>query len=841
MSRYNFKEVEYRWQQQWAHQNLYRCAPDSFQPKYYVLAMFPYPSGKIHMGHVRNYTITDVIARYKRACGYNVLHPMGWDAFGLPAENAAMQHHVHPARWTYENIAQMQEQMKSLGLSIDWSREVMTCHPDYYRHEQKMFLDLWNKGLAYRKQSVVNWDPVDQTVLANEQVIDGRGWRSGAIVEKRYLWQWFFKITSYTKELLSGLETLTAWPDKVRLMQQNWIGMSSGALIRFALRNRLDHLEVFTTRPDTLFGASFCAISADHPLAITLGKTNRQIALFLDECAKSAVNEATLEKLPKKGLDTGLKAVHPFNPTVELPVFIANFVYMDYGTGAIFGCPAHDQRDLEFARQYGLPVKPVVIPKNQPAHGFTIQDIAFTDDGILHHSDFLNGLSVAEAKLKATQHLTELGRGRATNLFRLRDWGVSRQRYWGCPIPVIHCPECGAVPVPVDDLPVVLPDDVSFDQPGNPLDYHPTWKYVDCPRCGRSAQRETDTLDTFVESSWYFARFCSGSIAQPFLASDTQYWLPVDQYVGGIEHAILHLLYARFFMHALQDCGYPVPKEPFRGLFTQGMVIHETYKHQKGHWLFPTEVEKQGDHYICSADGSLVTVGRSEKMSKSKKNVIDPGQIIEMYGVDTARWFVLSDSPPERDFEWTSSGVEGAWRLVQKIWRLLTLRTIAPQNPVKDNNAFRRLIHKTIAGVTADIENFRFNRAIARIYEYINAFHETMDRNCLQEGLEALVLLIQPFMPHLAEEMWHQLGHKTSVTLQPWPKADPALIEEDSIIIAIQVNGKMRDTITVRKDIPNAELEAAVCQRPVVQKTIGSQPIKKSIIVPNRLINIILG
>ncbi|MBL8686152.1 MAG: leucine--tRNA ligase [Alphaproteobacteria bacterium] len=841
MSRYNFKEVEYRWQQQWAHQNLYQCAPDSSRPKYYVLAMFPYPSGKIHMGHVRNYTITDVIARYKRACGYNVLHPMGWDAFGLPAENAAMQHHVHPARWTYENIAQMQEQMKSLGLSIDWSREVMTCHPDYYRHEQKMFLDLWDKGLAYRKQSVVNWDPVDQTVLANEQVIDGRGWRSGAVVEKRYLWQWFFKITSYTKELLSGLETLTAWPDKVRLMQQNWIGMSSGALIRFALRNRLDHLEVFTTRPDTLFGASFCAISADHPLAVTLGKSNRQIALFLDECAKSAVNEATLEKLPKKGIDTGLKAVHPFNPTVELPVFIANFVYMDYGTGAIFGCPAHDQRDLEFARQYNLPVKPVVIPKNQPAQGFTIRDIAFTDDGVLQHSDFLNGLSVEEAKLKATQHLTKLGRGHATNVFRLRDWGVSRQRYWGCPIPVIHCPECGAVPVPVDDLPVVLPDDVSFNQPGNPLDHHPTWKYVDCPRCGRSAQRETDTLDTFVESSWYFARFCSSSIAQPFLASDTQYWLPVDQYVGGIEHAILHLLYARFFMHALQDCGYPVPKEPFHGLFTQGMVIHETYKHQKGHWLFPTEVEKQGDHYICSADGSPVTVGRSEKMSKSKKNVIDPGQIIEMYGVDTARWFVLSDSPPERDFEWTSSGVEGAWRLVQKIWRLLTLRTIAPQNPIKDNNAFRRIMHKTIAGVTTDIENFRFNRAIARIYEYINAFHEHMDRNCLQEGLEALVLLIQPFMPHLAEEMWHQLGHKTSVTLQPWPKADPALIEEDSIIIAIQVNGKMRDTITVRKDIPNAELEAAVCQRSIVQKTIGSQAIKKSIIVPNRLINIILG
>ncbi|HPI63056.1 MAG TPA: leucine--tRNA ligase [Alphaproteobacteria bacterium] len=840
MSRYNFKEIEYKWQQRWESKGTYHCSPDTSQPKYYVLGMFPYPSGRIHMGHVRNYMITDVIARYKRACGYNVLHPMGWDAFGLPAENAAIQHNIHPARWTYENIALMKEQLKSLGFSFDWSRELVTCHPDYYRHEQKMFLDLWKKGLVYRKQSVVNWDPTDQTVLANEQVIDGRGWRSGALVEKRYLWQWFFKITHYTQELLEGLDTLTEWPEKVRTMQQNWIGLSHGALVQFALRRRLDVINVFTTRPDTLFGAAFCAISANHPIALELAKSNRTIATFLEECGQSAVNEATLEKMPKKGVDTGLKAIHPLDPRIELPVFIANFVYMDYGTGAIFGCPAHDQRDLEFARQYQLPVKPVVIPASYQANDFQIQDIAYTEDGILQHSDFLNGLTVADAQKKVVERLAQIGKGKALDAFRLRDWGVSRQRYWGCPIPVVHCPDCGAVPMALEDLPLVLPEDVSFDQPGNPLDHHPTWKYVDCPRCGKSAQRETDTLDTFVESSWYFARFCSPQSSASFQAADARYWLPVDQYVGGVEHAVLHLLYARFFTRALRDCGYLTLDEPFKGLFTQGMVVHETYRHQQGHWLFPDEVEKKpAGQYICSADQTPVTVGRSEKMSKSKKNVIDPTQIVEMYGADTARWFVLSDSPPDRDFEWTNAGAEGAWRFIQKIWRLLSLLP-TPSQSAEPISLFRRTIHKTIAGVTADIEAFRFNRAIARLYELVNAFSDNITKSDLQEGLEVLAQLIQPFMPHLAEELWQQLGHRQSIMQQPWPKADETLIQEETHVIAIQINGKMRDTVTVPKDISEQGLKEKALLQPAIQKFLANRPVRKIIVVPNRLINIMV-
>ena len=840
MSRYNFKEIEYKWQQRWESKGTYHCNPDTSQPKYYVLGMFPYPSGRIHMGHVRNYMITDVIARYKRACGYNVLHPMGWDAFGLPAENAAIQHNIHPARWTYENIALMKEQLKSLGFSFDWSRELVTCHPDYYRHEQKMFLDLWKKGLVYRKQSVVNWDPTDQTVLANEQVIDGRGWRSGALVEKRYLWQWFFKITHYTQELLEGLDTLTEWPEKVRTMQQNWIGLSHGALVQFALRRRLDVINVFTTRPDTLFGAAFCAISANHPLALELAKSSRKIATFLEECGQSAVNEATLEKMPKKGVDTGLKAIHPLDPRIELPVFIANFVYMDYGTGAIFGCPAHDQRDLEFARQYQLPVKPVVTPASYQANDFQIQDIAYTEDGILQHSDFLNGLTVADAQKKVIEKLTQIGKGKSLDAFRLRDWGVSRQRYWGCPIPVIHCPDCGAVPMALEDLPLVLPEDVSFDQPGNPLDHHPTWKYVDCPRCGKSAQRETDTLDTFVESSWYFARFCSPQSSASFQAADARYWLPVDQYVGGVEHAVLHLLYARFFTRALRDCGYLTLDEPFKGLFTQGMVVHETYRHQQGHWLFPHEVEKKpAGQYVCSADQTPVTVGRSEKMSKSKKNVIDPTQIIEMYGADTARWFVLSDSPPDRDFEWTNAGAEGAWRFIQKIWRLLSLLH-NPSPSAESLPLFRRTIHKTIAGVTADIEAFRFNRAIARLYELVNAFSDNITKSDLQEGLETLAQLVQPFMPHLAEELWQQLGHRQSIMQQPWPKADEALIQEETHVIAIQINGKMRDTVTVPKEVSEQVLKEKALLQPAIQKFLANRPIKKIIVVPNRLINIMV-
>jgi leucyl-tRNA synthetase len=852
-SRYNFRESERKWQAAWAERGSFTARLDPSRPKYYVLEMFPYPSGRIHMGHVRNYTLGDVIARFKRARGFNVLHPMGWDAFGLPAENAAMEKKVHPAKWTYDNIATMRDQLKSMGLSLDWSREIATCHPEYYRHEQAMFLDMLEAGLVYRGEASVNWDPVDQTVLANEQVIDGRGWRTGAVVERRKLAQWFFRITSYSEELRRDLERLERWPAKVRLMQENWIGRSEGAQVFFPLAGRPDKLEIFTTRPDTLFGASFMAIAADHPLAGELAAKDPKLAAFVEECRKTATTAEALETAEKKGYRTNLEAVHPFDAGWHLPVYVANFVLMEYGTGAIFGCPAHDQRDLEFARKYGLPVKPVVIPPGADPESFTIGDTAYVDDGRIARSDFLNGLDVPAAIAAAIARLEALGAGQGTVHYRLRDWLVSRQRYWGCPIPVIHCGACGIVPVPKAELPVRLPEDVTFDKPGNPLEHHPTWKHVNCPSCGKAARRETDTFDTFMDSSWYFARFCSPRSNEPFDRPAVDYWLPVDQYVGGIEHAILHLLYSRFFTRAMKRIGLIGLDEPFAGLFTQGMVCHETYRDASGNWLLPEQVAKAANGALVSTlDGTPVEVGRSEKMSKSKRNVIDPTEIIGTYGADTARWFMLSDSPPERDLEWTTAGVEGAWRFCQRLWRMVmaSLAALPADSPAAATNnpaavALRRTTHKTIAGVTEDIEKFRFNRAVARLYEFANAFDDAkgLDRDLAvarREALETMTRLLAPMMPHLAEELWQRLGHRTLLAELAWPSADPSLTVDDEVTIAVQVNGKLRATLTLPRDVSSEDGERAALADPHVQRALAGKSPRKVIVVPNRIINVVV-
>jgi leucyl-tRNA synthetase len=867
MDRYNFREAETKWQAVWQDHGCFTATEDTSRPKYYVLEMFPYPSGRIHMGHVRNYTLGDVVARYKRARGFNVLHPMGWDAFGLPAENAARDQRIHPATWTYANIANMRAELQRMGLSLDWSRELATCHPGYYAHQQKLFLDFHQAGLVYRRESWVNWDPVDHTVLANEQVIDGRGWRSGAVVEKRLLSQWFFRITAFADELLEALGGLERWPARVRLMQEKWIGRSEGARFRFKLAGRDDAFEVFSTRPDTLFGASFCAVSPSHPLAAELAAKDPGLAAFIAECNRIGTSQAALETAEKLGYDTGIQAIHPFDPEIRLPVYVANFVLMEYGTGAIFGCPGHDQRDLDFARKYGLKVVPVVAPKGTDPKSMTIGSEAFTEDGVIINSGFLDGLDVESAKAQAIAKLKEIGQGEAETQFRLRDWGVSRQRYWGCPIPMIHCDACGIVPVPARDLPVLLPDDVTFDKPGNPLDHHPTWKHVACPSCGKPARRETDTCDTFVDSSWYFARYCSPRADEAVVPAAADYWLPVDQYVGGIEHAILHLLYSRFFTRGMKACGYLKIDEPFAGLFTQGMVCHETYKDEDGKWLYPEEVEKRPDGAVHAKTGRPVTVGRSEKMSKSVCNVVDPRVIIEKYGADTARWFMLSDSPPERDLEWTEAGVEGAWRFVQRLWRLVATRLPAlPETAQRPNSfdataaALRRATHKTIAGVTDDVEKFHFNRAIARLYEFANTLNDAevvpngRDGNgqdtsgadqggrgwAMREGLDALVRLIGPMMPHLAEELWQALGHDGLLVDRSWPAADPALIVDSSVTVAVQVNGKLRSTIELPRDVAEAAAREAALADESVQRAMDGKPPRKVIVVPNRIVNVVV-
>src|SRR4051794_17965819 len=774
MSRYNFRENEVKWQRIWQERRSFAAQEDPGRPKYYVLEMFPYPSGKLHVGHVRNYTMGDLVARYRRAQGYSVLHPMGWDAFGLPAENAAIAGNTHPAVWTDENIATMRGQMQRMGFTYDWSREIATCHPEYYRHEQKMFLDFLAAGLAYRREAWVNWDPVDHTVLANEQVIDGRGWRTGALVEKRLLSQWFLRITEFSEELLDALKTLDRWPERVRLMQENWIGRSEGARVIWQVAGSDEAIDVFTTRPDTLFGASFLALSPHHPLAQKLAKSDPKLAEFIAECDRLGTSEAAIEAAEKRGYRTALEAGHPLDPKRRVPVYVANFVLMEYGTGAIFGCPAHDQRDLDFARKYGLPVIPVILPPGEDPAQFTIGDTPYVEDGIAFNSDFLDGLSVPDAKRTVGERLEQLGRGERTIAYRLRDWGVSRQRYWGCPIPIIHCVTCGIVPVPEQDLPVTLPQDVSFTEPGNPLDRHPTWKYVTCPVCHGSAQRETDTFDTFFESSWYFLRFCSARAPVAFDRAAAEYWMPVDQYIGGVEHAVLHLLYSRFFTRALKRCGYIDLDEPFAGLFTQGMVLHQTYQNDAEEWIFPKDVAETGGRLTDPA-GHPVTVGRLEKMSKSKKNVVDLDDIVDAYGADTARLYLLSDSPPERDLEWTEAGIDGAWRYVSRLWRLVSEPPVAlppsgsamPRDLSPGLLALRRAIHKTIETVTDDLEKFRFNRGVARIRELTNALEDIVSPGpaaepgagaVLREGLEVVTRLVGPMMPHLAEEMWRALG-----------------------------------------------------------------------------------
>jgi len=947
--RYNAAEAEPRWQKVWDERGIFATPNTNLGKKYYVLEMFPYPSGRIHMGHVRNYTMGDVVARFKRATGHAVLHPMGWDAFGLPAENAAMERKIPPRQWTYDNIAAMKKQLKSMGLSLDWSREIATCDPAYYKHQQKMFLDFLRAGLVERKKSKVNWDPVDQTVLANEQVIDGRGWRSGAPVEQRELTQWFFAITKFAQPLLEALETLDRWPEKVRLMQKNWIGRSEGLLVRFALDARTtpngeSELEIYTTRPDTLMGASFLAVAPDHPLALAAAKRNSTLAEFITECKQRGTAQAEIETAEKIGFDIGIKAVHPFDPNWELPVYVANFILMEYGTGAIFGCPAHDQRDLEFALKYQLPVLEVLRPvgavdpsvEEMKAYGqsfdsnpFLIVEIGETEDEpyrkiqffkitkrafdvgsddkyasplrlrkkldaferassdrVLLHERIIEdvqervGFSYArpvpgtanvatgirEAINAAIQRAEEKRVGERQVNYRLRDWGISRQRYWGCPIPVIHCDGCGVVPVPDKDLPVTLPEDVTFDRPGNPLDHHPTWKHVSCPQCGsKKARRETDTMDTFVDSSWYFERFTDPWIkSEPTDLPAVNAWMPVDQYIGGIEHAILHLLYSRFFTRAMKETGHVGLDEPFAGLFTQGMVVHETFRRKNGEWAAPAEVkiEANGDarHATLIATGEEIEIGPIEKMSKSKRNTVDPDDIIGEYGADVARWFMLSDSPPERDVEWTERGVQGAARFMQRLWRLVgegaeIARNAPAARPAQFSPpalALRKAAHKALANVGDDVEKLHFNVCVAHIYEFANALNEIIgDADsedgsvapdfmwAMREAVNILVQLFAPMMPHLAEECWSALGHDTLVAQSPWPAVERDLLIEDTITLPVQINGKKRAEVMVPRNAGNAEVEAAVLALDAVKAALGGKPPKKVIVVPGRIVNVV--
>ncbi|GAA4008361.1 leucine--tRNA ligase [Sphingomonas swuensis] len=815
-----------RWQERWSQADCFRADSASNKPKSYVLEMFPYPSGRIHMGHVRNYTMGDVLARFRRAQGFEVLHPMGWDAFGMPAENAAMEKKVHPGDWTRQNIATMRTQLKRLGFALDWSRELATCESDYYGHEQALFLDLLEAGLVFRRESEVNWDPVDMTVLANEQVIDGRGWRSGALVERRKLNQWFLKITDFADELLEGLETLDQWPDKVRLMQENWIGKSRGMQFRFK-RPEGGEIEVFTTRPDTIFGASFVAISPDHPIAAALAAERQDVADFITRAKQGGTTAAEIETAEKLGFDTGLKVTHPLDPDWSLPVWIANFVLMDYGTGALFGVPGHDARDFEFATKYDLPITRVVAATAEDA-GAPLE-AAETIAGVAVNSRFLDGMTTDDAKAEVIRRAEAGGWGKGTTQYRLRDWGVSRQRYWGTPIPIIHCEGCGAVPVPKDQLPVVLPEDVSFDIPGNPLDRHPTWNRVDCPRCGRPARRETDTLDTFVDSSWYFIRFASQPEAKPFDRAEAEAWLPVGQYIGGVEHAILHLLYARFWTRALERIGKLGVKEPFKGLFTQGMVTHETYRGPDG-WLSPEEAASAREA------GLPVENGRVEKMSKSKKNVVDPDSIIARYGADAVRWFMLSDSPPERDLEWSIGGIEGAARFVQRVWRLAT----APVVSEGSDGALVRKLHRAVAGVGSAIEGLQFNKAVAALYELTSAIEKASPSADRSNAIRILVLLVAPMAPHLAEEAWAALGEQGMVVDQPWPAHDPALLVDDEVTIAVQVNGKLKATLMAPRGAAREDLQAMALAADKVAALVGSGAPRKVIVVPDRLVNIVL-
>ena len=886
--RYNARESEPHWQRLWDEKAIFNAKNDDPRPKYYVLEMFPYPSGRIHIGHVRNYTLGDVLARFMRAKGFNVLHPMGWDAFGLPAENAAIERKVAPKAWTYDNIAAMKKQLRSIGLSLDWSREFATCDPTYYKHQQKMFNDFLRAGLAEREKRKINWDPVDMTVLANEQVIDGRGWRSGAVVEQREMNQWVFKITKYSQELLDALDALDRWPDKVRLMQRNWIGRSEGLLIRFALDAATTpagetELKIFTTRPDTLFGARFMAISADHPLAQAASAKNPELARFIAEIKRIGTAQEVIDTAEKRGFETGIRAVHPFEPNWKLPVYVANFVLMEYGTGAIFGCPAHDQRDLDFVNKYDLGNTPVVCPEGQDPKTFVITDTAYDGEGRMINSRFLDGMTIEQAKEEVAKRLeNELrplpnppppraGEGRVRAVaerqvnFRLRDWGISRQRYWGCPIPVIHCPKCDVVPVPDKDLPVVLPEDVSFDKPGNALDHHPTWKHVACPQCGGHATRETDTMDTFVDSSWYFARFTDPWNEQaPTTPDVANRLMPVDQYIGGVEHAILHLLYSRFFTRAMKATGHIDIKEPFAGMFTQGMVVHETYQKADGTYVTPAEVnvESAGPDRRATllSTGEQIAIGAIEKMSKSKKNTVDPDDIIATYGADVARWFMLSDSPPDRDVIWSDERVQGASRFVQRLWRLIhEAAEIGKAAPAAKPAIFgtgaialRKAAHGALDKVSTGIERLHFNVCLAHIREFANALGDILARPgqptpditsdiawAVQEAAVILVQLFAPMMPHLAEACWGVLGQPGLVSEANWPKIERDLLVEESVTLVVQVNGKKRGEVTVARTAQNPEIEAAVLALDAVKQSLGDKPVRKVIVVPMRIVNVV--
>ena len=852
-TRYNIKETESKWQKIWDDAGTFEVTEDPSREKCYVLAMLPYPSGRIHMGHVRNYSLSDVVARYKKMKGYNVLNPMGWDALGLPAENAALERNVHPGTWTYNNIAEMKAQLLSMGLAIDWSREVATCHPKYYKHEQKMFLDFLKEGLAYRKESTVNWDPVENTVLANEQVVDGKGWRSGAPVERKKLNQWFLKITDYADELLEAIKTLDRWPEKVRTMQHNWIGKSQGLQFKWDIVESDGQIEVFTTRPDTIFGASFIGLAPDHPLAVRLCEGKDGWDAFKKKCAEGGTSEVAIEQAEKLGFDTGYTVKHPFIEGKSLPVYVANFILMDYGTGAIFGVPAHDQRDWDFATKYNLPITQVVFPSN--GNDADVSKEAYTGPGKLDNSDFLNGLEIDDAKQAVIDKIAAMKLGEAKTTFRLRDWGVSRQRYWGCPVPVIHCEDCGIVPVPEDQLPVELPTDVTFDKPGNPLNRHPTWKHTTCPTCGEKAIRETDTFDTFFESSWYFLRYTDPRNEEIGFAKDrADYWMPVDQYIGGVEHAVLHLLYSRFFQRALKQCGYTDISEPFAGLFTQGMVTHMSFKDSDGKWVYPADIITDENGVMIERNTKLaVKAQRNEKMSKSKRNTIDPEEILDSYGADAARLFVLSDSPPDRDLEWTESGIEGAWKYINKLYRMIAdNRDALPKEGTAQPEcgekalAVLRKIHETRKNVAADIDAFHMNKAVARIREMSNEF-STLDSGksdeawVMREGFTTLAQLISPVTPHLAEEIWAMLDMDGLVADSTWPVADTSILADEVVTIGVQVNGKLRATITLPKGSDKTVTEQTAMANNDVLRAIDGKDIRKVIVVPGRIVNVVVG
>jgi leucyl-tRNA synthetase len=849
-------EIQARWDQT----GVFKAVEVKGRDKFYCLSMFPYPSGKLHMGHVRNYTIGDVIARYQWMQGKNVLQPMGWDAFGLPAENAAIDNRVPPARWTYENIDYMRSQLKRLGFGYDWSREITTCRPEYYRWEQWFFTRLLEQGLVYKKTAVVNWDPVDQTVLANEQVIDGRGWRSGAPVERRSIPQWFLRISAYADELLEGLERLPGWPEAVLIMQRHWIGRSEGIEAEFAVVGQNESLIIFTTRPDTIMGVTYLAVAPEHSLATQAAARDPKIAAFLKECQHTGLTEAELETMEKKGLPLGIEAIHPISGEV-LPVWVANFVLMSYGTGAVMAVPAHDQRDFEFAHRYGLPIRPVVHPADGREADLT--QAAFVEKGVLKYSGRFDGLTSEAAFAAIADHLERHGKGYRKVNYRLRDWGVSRQRYWGCPIPIIHCPGCGAVPVPDQQLPVVLPEDVEFEGVGSPLKKLPIFYQTTCPRCGGPAERETDTFDTFFESSWYYARYCCADNHHAMLDSRAEYWLPVDQYIGGIEHAVMHLLYARFFHKLMRDLGLVKGDEPFTRLLTQGMVVAETYyrltEGGKKEYFNPAEVtvERDAKGRIIAArlrqDGQPVELGSIEKMSKSKNNGVDPQALIERYGADTVRLFMMFAAPPEQSLEWSEAGVEGAFRFLKRFWRLIAAHlTQGVAQPLNKHHLtpaqrdLRRLIHQTIAKVNDDIgRRYTFNTAIAAVMELSNTLARADDttdqgRAVVQEGLETAIVLLSPIVPHIAETLWAELGHPELVINAAWPQADPEALLQEEITFVVQVNGKKRATISVAVNATPEDIKAMALRDTHVQRFIADKVVKNWVVVPGRLVNIVV-